>query len=226
MLAIILQFYSRHLWSHLCVRSCRSYYNEVILYGSSSVLSLIKEIPFHHIEGACGRPVNQKWFLSCFNIDDFMLTWNCNTRTKALKEISILSLTIIHYILLGHRKDSLGTEDRFKGRKQHQMTIVSKATDTLNLSASKAHDGISMHQNECKRWGKASRNQTASHSTLSRQSYRNATLADVFLRGSQANPSSQRVGIAVGLCRHLSPTTFNWEASGMVQASRLPERGG
>lgn len=95
------------------------------------------------------------------------------------------------------------------------MTIISRATDTLDLSASKAHDGISMAKNECKRWGKASRNQTASHSTLSRQSYRNATLADVFLRASQAKPSSQRVGMAVGLCKHLSPTTSNWEASGM-----------
>ena len=34
--------------------------NEIELYGSLSVLSLIKEISFHHIERACGRSVNQK----------------------------------------------------------------------------------------------------------------------------------------------------------------------
>ena len=51
--------------------------NEVVLYGSLSVLSLIKEIPFHHIERAYGRSVNQKWFLLCFNTYDLYHIVKC-----------------------------------------------------------------------------------------------------------------------------------------------------
>lgn len=108
------------------------------------------------------------------------------------------------------------------------MAILSRATDRSDLSGCKAHAWY-FHgpQIECKE-EKGSRNHTASHSALGWHSCGNITLVDILAKTSPANSSAQSAGLAVGLCRHLSPTNFCLGGTWYCRpgaASPLPERG-